>query len=178
MAARYSLARSKARELLRKGCVQTLPVSVQDLAEHVVGAVVHMEPFDGQLSGMVYRGQDGRAIIGVNSKHSLTRQRFTIAHELGHLLLHTDKQLHVDERFPIGFRNEISSFAIDENEIEANEFAAELLMPHDILKQHIRGLNFDFADTEEEEKLRDIARVFQVSVQALTHRLTRINHWS
>lgn len=177
MAARYSLARSKARELLRKGCVHSLPVPVEELAEQVVGAVIRREPLEGRLSGMVYRGREGQAIIGVNSKHTSTRQRFTIAHELGHLLLHSEKHLHIDERFPIAHRSELSSSAVDDNEIEANEFAAELLMPQDILRQFVKDVHFDFADADDEEKLREIAESFQVSVQALNYRIARVTNW-
>lgn len=62
--------------------------------------------------------------IYVNEFDSPTRQRFTIAHELGHLALHQDHGNIVD------FRNSIFNYNLsNEKEIEANVFAAELLMP-------------------------------------------------
>ena len=54
-----------------------------------MGALVRYAPFDGQMSGLLHRSEDGnRAVIGVNSRHPTVRQRFSIAHELGHLALH------------------------------------------------------------------------------------------
>src|SRR5262245_54180962 len=94
---RFSLARRKARELLRDAKINIAPIPVETLAQKI-GASIRYEPFVGELSGMVHRSSSG-LIIGVNSMHSANRRRFTIAHELGHLLLHRNNDLHVDERF-------------------------------------------------------------------------------
>jgi Zn-dependent peptidase ImmA (M78 family) len=51
-----------------------------------------------------------------------------MAHELGHLELHDLGGIHKDHKFPIRRRDERSSQAVDEEEIEANSFATELLM--------------------------------------------------
>src|SRR5947209_4096592 len=110
MTPRFSLARRKARDLLRVAKVKEAPVPVERLAR-LVGAHIYYEPFDGLVSGMIHRQADGVSIIGVNSAHPISRQRFTIAHELGHLILHKDERLHVDEKSPIGFRNEESGRA-------------------------------------------------------------------
>src|SRR5207245_482886 len=97
------------------------------------------------------------------------RQRFTIAHEIGHLLLHRGATFHVDEKSPIGFRNDRSSMATDEKEIEANQFAAELLMPRNFLDRDLGGL---VEEIEAEEAVDRLARKYQVSVQAMTVRLS------
>ena len=120
---------------------------------------------------MVHRQADGVVIIGVNSSHSIGRQRFTTAHELGHLILHKDENLHVDERSPIGFRNEESSLATKDVEIEANQFAAELLMPAELLEKEIAALPDDI---EAEDAVVLLADRFQVSEQAMTIRLTSL----
>jgi Zn-dependent peptidase ImmA (M78 family) len=130
MRPRYNLARKKAAELLHAASVNRAPVPVETLAERA-GAVIRYEPFDGKLSGMLYRSDDG-AVIGVNSLHPAVRQRFSIAHEIGHLLLH-EPELHVDEHAFVAFRDPESSKASDPAEIEANQFAAALLMPADLL---------------------------------------------
>src|SRR6266542_3178435 len=142
MRPRFSLARRKAAELLREARVRTAPVPVEAMAV-LAGAVIRYEPFPGQLSGMVHRQRDGRAVIGVNSLHPVTRRRFTIAHELGHLLLHEDEKFHVDEKSTIAFRNQESSQATSSDEIEANQFAAELLMPSEIIAKEIKMLPED-----------------------------------
>lgn len=146
----------------------TIPVPLEDLVNHV-GARIQTEPFDGEVSGLIYRQGSGTAVIGVNSMHSLTRQRFTIAHELAHLLLHKDEQLHVDERSPIRFRDTMSSRAVDRTEIEANQFAAELLMPFDLLTGEISKLPERMST---EDGIRLLAERFLVSEQAMTFRLS------
>ena len=63
-------------------------------------------------------------------------------------------------------RDERSSQAIDPDEIEANRFAAELLMPYAMIVDDIIDI-----DIEDDEELRELADKYQVSVQALTHRI-------
>jgi Zn-dependent peptidase ImmA (M78 family) len=168
MAVRKILARKKARELLAEAKVKLPPVPVEQLAIFK-GADVHYEPFSGELSGMVHRQSSGKHLIGVNALHSATRQRFTIAHELGHLILHQNEQFHVDENSPIGFRTPLSSQATDSDEIEANQFAAELLMPVYLLNAEIAKIP---ANTGTEDAVEMLAKVFGVSEQAMTFRLS------
>jgi len=168
MAPRKVLARRKAKELLAAAKVRLPPVPVEQLA-NFSGADIHYEPFSGELSGMVHRQPHGRAVIGVNALHSSTRQRFTIAHELGHLLLHKDEQFHIDENSPIGFRSSLSSQAVDSDEIEANQFAAELLMPVPLLNAVIEKIP---ANTATEDAITHLSEVFGVSEQAMTFRLS------
>jgi Zn-dependent peptidase ImmA (M78 family) len=168
MAARKILARKKARDLLASAKVKVPPVPVEQLA-NLAGAEVHYEPFPGELSGMVHRQASGRHLIGVNALHPLTRQRFTVAHELGHLLLHKDEELHVDENSPIGFRTPVSSHGVHSDEIEANQFAAELLMPVYLLDAAIAKIP---ANTGTEDAVAMLAEVFGVSEQAMTFRLS------
>ncbi len=170
MAPRYSLAAGRASALLRKARVRSLPVEVERLAE-LVGATIHYEPLANEISGMVYRQPHGKSVIGVNSAHPTTRQRFTIAHEVGHLLLHKDDDLHVDETFPMRFRDADSSLAVNEQEIESNHFAAELLMPADLLQKEIDRLP---PDTEMEDAVKSLANLCEVSEQAISIRLSRL----
>ena len=170
MPPRFSLARRKAAELLRVGKVKKIPVPVERLA-HIAGAKLRFEPFEGRISGMVNRSPDGSTLIGVNSSHPETRQRFTIAHELGHMLLHKDEQFHVDESASIRFRDEESRLATKSEEIEANQFAAELLMPASFMADEIEGLP---KGIDPEDAIPILAERFQVSEQALTLRLSRL----
>jgi predicted transcriptional regulator len=154
MRPRYTLARKKAADLLHASSVAQAPVPVEVLAERA-GAVIRYEPFDGQLSGM-----------------PAVRQRFSIAHEIGHLLLH-GPELHVDEHAFVAFRDLESSKASDPAEIEANQFAAALLMPADLLMKSIGelGSNPDVSDA-----IRVLAQRFQVSQEAMTIRLTKLGY--
>ena len=110
-------------------------------------------------------------VIGVNSLHHSNRQRFTIAHECGHLRLHKGRQSYVDRSFRINRRDEVSSQATDAEEIEANRFAAELLMPYRMIKEDLRTRR---PDIEDEDELRELADRYGVSLQALTLRIRSV----
>jgi Zn-dependent peptidase ImmA (M78 family) len=169
MRPRYTLARRRALELLQAGRVKKPPVPLEKLVA-AAGAILRYEPFAGELSGTVYRRPEGGAVIGVNSLHSPARKRFTIAHELGHLLLHRDEKLHVDEQSPIGLRTDLSRPATDANEIEANQFAAELLMPQSFLVKDLE----DLSNLEADVAIDRLAKRYQVSTEAMTIRLSKL----
>jgi Zn-dependent peptidase ImmA (M78 family) len=171
MAPRYGLAKKEAVELLRRGRVTKAPVPVERLAE-LINAEIVRQPFEGEVSGIVYRNEDGSAVIGVNSSHSPQRQRFTIAHEIGHFLLHADERLHVDENFPIGLRNEISSKSISDNEIESNQFAAALLMPERFIAEDIKPL----IGQDVIQAIEQLAKKYKVSEQAMSIRLSALRY--
>ena len=78
MRPRYALARRKAAELLQEVNVDVPPVPVEKLAESS-GAVIRYEPFEGQMSGVLYNAGDVEgAVIGINALHPSVRQRFSI----------------------------------------------------------------------------------------------------
>ncbi len=170
MRVRYAVARKKAVELLHANGVVSAPVPVERIAASA-NAVIRYEPLDGELSGMVHRGNEGTAVIGVNSLHPPRRNRFTIAHEIGHLVLHDD-ELHVDDPLPVGYRNRKSAMAVDPKEIEANQFAAELLMPEHLLRSDLakKGRSTPMTDSEIEQ----LADRYEVSIQAMTIRLSSL----
>lgn len=170
MRPRYALARRKAQELLREAGIVAPPVPVEQLAERM-GAQVRYAPFDGQMSGLLHRSEDWtRAVIGVNSRHPTVRQRFSIAHELGHLLLH-EPAFQIDPHAFVSFRNSKSSNASDPHEIEANQFAAALLMPEALLRACVDQLG---ENPDVEDAIRRLAQRFDVSTQAMTIRLTSL----
>jgi Zn-dependent peptidase ImmA (M78 family) len=166
----FSLAKRKARKLLQKAGVVGPPVPVADLAA-LAGAEVQYEPFDGELSGMIMR-REGRALIGINTKDSLGRQRFSLAHELDHLLLHRSESFHLDSKHPIRFRDARSSTGEDVDEVEANQFAAELLMPEGFLARDVQ----EVAGEEAEVATQRLAERYQVSDQAMSIRLSVLGY--
>lgn len=125
------------------------PVDVEWIARRL-GAVVAFSPalFTGELDS-----QADPPVIVVNSRDGRERQRFTIAHELGHLLLHESGNLYRDVSFS------------GPGEIEANKFAADLLMPMWMLDPFSRRYRGDVGA---------LARIFQVSEQAMRIRLGRM----
>src|SRR5207247_3101306 len=111
-----------------------------------------------------------REIIGVNSPHAPVRQRFTIAHELGHAVLHAREGIHLDQAFRLRFRDQTSAMAIDPEEIDANSFAAELLMPADEVQAWLSA----GIDMNDDQAVRRVARHFGVSQQAMTYRVVNL----
>ena len=171
MRPRYGLARRKAAELLREAGVDVPPVPVERLAE-LCGADIRYEPFKGPMSGVLYNATDvQRAVIGINALHPSVRQRFSIAHELGHLILHDETELQVDRHAFVAFRDLTSSTADDPREVEANQFAAALLMPEQFLGRSVNELDDDL---DFEAAITKLAQRFGVSEQAMTIRLTSL----
>src|SRR5438445_468099 len=114
--------------LLNSNRVKKPPVPVDRIA-HKLGLDVELHRFDKEeFSGILVREGD-KAVIGINATHSPTRQRFSIAHEIGHYLLHTGDRVFIDRIYNVNFRSSRSSQGTDFEEIEANTFASLLLIP-------------------------------------------------
>jgi Zn-dependent peptidase ImmA (M78 family) len=137
------------------------------------GLDIRLEPLQSNLSGFLYRHQN-QAIIGANSLQARARQRFTIAHELGHFLLHEDEQLHVDRSPYFRLRSDLASQGVDSAEIEANRFAAELLMPRAMVDSDLKAP--DPVDVLDDEFVARLARRYGVSTQAMTLRLNNLGY--
>lgn len=174
MAVRRKHIRTTASQLLRSNRIESAPVEVERIAEYL-GIRVQYETTDDDLSGFLLRDLSrDKAIIGVNAKHPDTRKRFTVAHELGHFMLHEHENLHIDKRFMIQLRDEKSSKGEFEDEKEANLFAAELLMPVDFIQADLADVN-EF-DLEDDDFIRDLAARYEVSSQAMTFRLSYLGY--
>jgi len=161
-----------AQEILKENNVRTFPIPVEKIARSQ-GAEIRFQPMSDDLSGMIFV-KDGVPIIGVNALHHPNRQRFTIAHECGHLALHRDKitsAVHVDKQFKILWRDAVSATATDTMEIQANQFAAELLMPTELLLKELSAITFDIDNDEPLEKL---AKKLKVSKQALEYKIRNL----
>lgn len=162
-----SRAAEVAREILASAGVTQPPVPVEEIAA-AHGAELSYEPFRGGISGMLYRDDD-RQVIGVNASHAATRQRFTIAHELGHLLLHERRKLIVDSH--IYLRDDRSSMGTYDEEVDANAFAAELLMPEEMVRTGAEALIDEKPAMSANQLVRGLAKTFEVSEQAMEIRL-------
>lgn len=164
---------SAAHELLVKAHVAEAPIPVERLARDV-GALISYQPFEAQdISGLLYRVAGMAPVIGVNSSNPKARQRFTIAHELGHLTLHSGHGLILERLIRLNFRDATSSTATDKEEIEANQFAAELLMPHSMLQRSL-GVLLQGRPLSDLELVRRLARRFEVSQSAMEYRLVSL----
>ena len=143
----------KIRSILNKVGTTEPPVPIEKIIELFSIKIVPYPNFPDNVSGTIV-DQKGFMIIGVNSNHAAVRQRFTIAHELGHFLLgHELGEKIIDDVFD----------RPTDKEKDANEFAAQLLMPTDFLKQ----------DVGKKMKIPDLARRYKVSEQAMSIRLLK-----
>lgn len=158
----------KADEVVERAGVTRPAIPVSKIARNA-GIQVKPSMLGDDVSGLLVL-DDGKPRIGYNEHHANVRQRFTIAHELGHFLLHDkSRELFIDKRYPATFRrDEQSSEGKCRREREANAFAAALLMPCAMIEREIDARGFDLADGS---ALSDLADLFEVSRQAMAFRL-------
>lgn len=158
----------QALAILMRLDIDEVPVPIDYVARQH-GLRVAPAHLGDDISGVLVVS-NGKGAIGYNPGHPLVRRRFTIAHELGHFVLHKDKPLFVDEisRFTVMKRDGRSATGDDHREREANAFAASILMPKHILEREFYECWFNLTD---EDALRTLASKFQVSMQAMSIRL-------
>lgn len=170
VARRREAIRAEARALVAAHGVVAAPVPVDRIAK-AMGISVRYAPLEDELSGMAFV-KDGVRVIAVNALHHPNRQRFTIAHEMAHHVLHAAtlaSGVHVDK--VILRRDMLSTTGTDDLEVEANTFASELLMPRELLAP----VADQFVDLNDEAQLSAVARRFRVSAAALQFRLASLN---
>ncbi len=106
------------------------------------GVIVGVSDFGGaQISGVIFRPPSSPPIVLFNPTHPADRVRFTLAHELGHLVMH---------RFPTSTMED-----------EANEFASEFMMPAEEMRQVFRGRKVTI------QYLAALKREWRMSMQSL-----------
>jgi Zn-dependent peptidase ImmA (M78 family) len=153
--------REKAISLLKMAGINKPPVDVNKIAK-VLGFNVIPFDYPDEFSGEIYIEGDIKS-IGVNKNHSESRQRFTIAHEIGHYInghIFYDKtgKIYKDESFDF-------SNPLHQQEKEANMFAAELLVPKEFIIKDLNNFGLDIAKLTE---------LYQVSEQMMWIRLTSL----
>jgi Zn-dependent peptidase ImmA (M78 family) len=160
----------QAKLLLRRFEVTRPPVAVDDIAD-ALGALIVRNNFDGSESGFTLR--DGkRIIIGINTRTSRKRQRFSIAHEIGHVIMHPLNPLIVDHSVRMDWRDGVSSLGTNRQEIEANAFAAALLMPQDMVINSVKKHASE--STSRDDLISELAHIFDVSTEAMGFRLINL----
>lgn len=136
------------QKILDNADFKKVPIPVEEIVKKFGLKIVPFD-FPEGFSGVLKKE---KKIIGVNQNHHPVRQRFTLAHELGHFLLGHDDNDFIDDRFDRS----------SPNEREANLFASYLLMPKEVVKKSVKlhGL-----------VIQKLSREFKVSDQAMTIRL-------
>lgn len=164
---------AKANIILRKAGLYLAPIDVVAVANYL-GVDIEYDELDGDVSGFL-SVDPRRAVAVINERHHPNRQRFTIAHELGHFILHANAQdgLFIDKKYAVHHRDHKSSLGTIEKEREANLFASALLMPKRVVQELLEDVGVDFFD---EFETHSLARRLGVSDQALGFRLARLGY--
>ncbi len=162
---------AEAKAILDRTHSFKAPVPVETVARRL-GLKLESAVLGDDVSGVLVIA-DGQGFIGYNADQSPVRQRFTIAHECGHFMLHSaTSELFIDKRYMALFRRDRTSSTGDNNqEVQANRFAAALLMPAELIKREVASTDFDLGD---EEAITELAEKFQVSKQAMSLRLASL----
>jgi Zn-dependent peptidase ImmA (M78 family) len=145
---------------LGKARLNETPLDVYAVAEYL-GLEVVEEPMKDDLSGYL-EPRGGSWVVGVNAYHHDNRKRFTIAHEIAHFCLHSAQQATFhDQTF--------SRRASDPNPMErdADNFAAELLMPEQAVRRLIKSGT---------TSLSNLAEHFRVSALAMKYRVKNLGY--
>jgi len=151
--------------MLLNAAKSSTPVDVHSLARRL-GIAVKTSYLKDNQSGYIKKEINGGYTIGLNRNDGEKRQRFTLAHELGHYFLHSDLLVsggsHFDRLYSGHNESGVLSAA---DEAQANRFAAELLMPKSQVTRKWRS--------ERQEHWR-LAIEFGVSSKAMAWRLVNL----
>jgi Zn-dependent peptidase ImmA (M78 family) len=165
----YEQSVRAAEELLARHNVMEPPIDVAGLIE-AEGLKVVFKELEDRVSGFLLQAPSG-AVVGVNSLHHPNRQRFTMAHELGHHHLHPNEPTVYVDDIMVHFRGEDIHAPQTATEIEANVFAASLLIPEKLIRRDLAERPIDALD---DVAVRQLAVRYGVSAQALTIRLIEL----
>ena len=169
MSTRY--ARTQAEKIVeRLGMAAKLPIDVKLIARNLGLKVIEANLGPGVSGLLISNGK--AAQICVHEDDASVRQRFTIAHEIGHHALghqlESGEHVLVDKGYYISERGPRASHGVDSKEIEANQFAGSLLMPLRLIREKVAELGGSpLLDSD----VTELAQAFGVSEQAMTIRL-------
>jgi Zn-dependent peptidase ImmA (M78 family) len=146
MTPRKAFAKQLANKVAKDHGYITMPADPFKFCTEVLGFEVHQLDIESEISAIVMFSEK---MIGVNQNHHPNRQRFSLAHEIGHYYLHRDYFEHRDENLTHKEQKKIM-------ESEADNFASEFLMPSELVKETFNKIK--------DAKL--IAKMFAVSEQS------------
>ncbi|MBL4732584.1 MAG: ImmA/IrrE family metallo-endopeptidase [Rhizobiaceae bacterium] len=141
-----------------------VPIKLGAVAREL-GISVKLSTLNPGESGMISR-EGGAYVIKINRYESRERQRFTLAHEIAHFLLHRD----IIDASENGIVDNVlyRSGASEQVEYEANRLAADLVMPKNLITPRLHQIGMPIS----EEVIEYLANTFQVSKAAMEIRLT------
>ncbi len=141
--------------------LSVMDANLAGLVEKAFGADVAVVPLDEGFDGLAASSDDAKLIV-LGTSQVPARQRFTLAHELGHLLAGDDQGVHLDKDVYDKAQSK------DPSEMRANSFAAAFLMPEDILRSAVGATGLP------EDEFATLSCDLQVSPSALAIRLQQL----
>ena len=160
----------KAQKLLEQSDALAQPVDLDQVVGHL-DLSIEETPLEGEYSGFLAVKEK---TIVVNSRHSPVRRRFTIAHEIGHYQLHkrgrADTSVFIDRT--VYFRKDDADGIDYRMEMEANVYAAGLLMPEVLLDEYLD--KHPRLDLDKPADIKTLAEEFEVSRPAMEYRLKNL----
>lgn len=164
MSANWTYAKSKAAEIRKKYPVKNPPINAFDIANKENIKIVYFKPNEKTKDIAGLFAKDDKTIY-LNTEDSSERQNFTLAHELAHYFLD-----HKPNEYGVNWRNSQYMATKPEKEQEADCFAAELLMPTNLIRK-----------VQKELELKDIdivalSKLFGVSSSAMRYRMQDLKH--
>tara|TARA_R110002051_G_scaffold133967_1_gene207241 strand:+ start:3466 stop:4269 length:804 start_codon:yes stop_codon:yes gene_type:complete len=161
----------KAKELLEEIGLDDITYMPMDLFVSALGATLIEEPLKNS-DGKIIRGNT-KTLIKINSEILYEeKKRFTIAHEVGHYLLHDklDLAVHNENSNTLNWFQNIEQQAKKGiQEYEANDFASELLMPEIIFRKFIEYKSFS------PSLIKEISIRFKTSLTSVVYRLITLD---
>lgn len=156
-------------ELLRQNPELPIPIPVEEIARAVGIEELTAVPGDKFEGSLICDPAKSRGVILYNGNRRRTRQRFTIAHELGHFLLPWQRRTTFEcSSVDLGARGQG-----DDWETQANEFAAQLLLPDALFKQRLRGLG-----EPELKHISDMGAHFDTSIEFTARRYVELSEYA
>jgi len=161
---------SAASDLLRRLELFSVPVNPVTVAERL-GIRVYSLLFQDSAISDVLRKEDVQYKIYVNGTHHVNRMRYTVAHEIGHFVLHreiveafVDPEINMFRAMPVEglTQGDNNSRAM---ETQANMFAAALLMPEELVRRELDAM----------PAIHRLAQKFEVSREAMGHRIANLS---
>lgn len=167
----YKHIEEKAESVLKKEGFYYAGFDIFKLVKKLEIELIKKE-FDNDISGLLAISNN-KVIISYNKIEDPKRNRFTVAHELGHYFLHSNDQPFFINKTPkVMYRNNASSTGEVLKEREANAFAASILMPQELISQEIENCSYGG-----EETIKQLAKTFKVSEQAMSFRLSNLGYY-
>lgn len=170
MANLYKTIDEKAQKLLEQSDALVQPVDLNRVVEHLKLSIKE-KPLEDEYSGFLAVKEK---TIVVNSRHVPVRRRFTIAHEIGHYQLHRKQNnnmaVFIDRA--AYYRKDSAEGMEHRMELEANAYAAGLLMPEILLDDYLE--KHPDLDLEKSAGIKALTEEFEVSKPAMEYRLKNL----